>query len=351
MLDVDDATFIVGICQKMCPAPEIKFRERHNLLHRFEQVLGTENLPYPRANRSFMVKEYSRSAAGKQAPRPEDIRPPSVLLKTVDFLLRNICTRNDVHWSVVYEFVFDRLRAVRQDMVVQNAVNIDTVKILERVVRFHLYASYKLLEANPAQFDAHINNTHIQECMKRLINMYEEADCSCRKWEFLSLYLLFNIDSNDALQFCLNNKLKHKATEEFNTVLRLCFAWRDNNCVRVLTLCKQLSAMNLCAFHRHISTCRTKFLKRLNFAYSSKTHLFPLDTLTALLALDSEDACRVLCEQCGLQVLDSGVRFVKTSDNNVTLRSPQKEEWMTEVIEQDDRPLYELLTGSSCDHC
>lgn len=43
----------------------------------------------------------------------------------------------------VYDFVFDRLRAVRQDMVIQGIVGADAIDILEKIVRFHLYASYR----------------------------------------------------------------------------------------------------------------------------------------------------------------------------------------------------------------
>ena len=42
-----------------------------------------------------------------------------------------------------YHFVFDRLRAVRQDLVVQSVRNEVTLKVLEISVRFHLYAGYK----------------------------------------------------------------------------------------------------------------------------------------------------------------------------------------------------------------
>lgn len=34
-----------------------------------------------------MVKEYSRPAAGKRDPGPNDLRPPEVLVRTVDYLL------------------------------------------------------------------------------------------------------------------------------------------------------------------------------------------------------------------------------------------------------------------------
>ena len=45
----------------------------------------------------------------------------------------------------VYHFVFDRLRSIRQDLIVQGNPDIaKSLQILQICVRFHLLASYKL---------------------------------------------------------------------------------------------------------------------------------------------------------------------------------------------------------------
>jgi hypothetical protein len=55
----------------------------------------------------------------------------------------SIVMRDDTDWCVVYDFVFDRLRAVRQDMVIQDVGSFDGMMILEPIVRFHGYAGYR----------------------------------------------------------------------------------------------------------------------------------------------------------------------------------------------------------------
>ena len=52
--------------------------------------------------------------------------------------------RKDYPWSFLYEYVFDRLRAVRQDMVIQNIEGQDAIQILQIAVRFYIYAGYRL---------------------------------------------------------------------------------------------------------------------------------------------------------------------------------------------------------------
>lgn len=89
-----------GVCQTMCPARELRDRERQNRLHRFEMLAGTERDRLPRGDPSRAVKEYSRPAAGKDSTNPTDLRPPEVLLKTVCYLIDNIAASPHLHpWT------------------------------------------------------------------------------------------------------------------------------------------------------------------------------------------------------------------------------------------------------------
>lgn len=54
-------------------------------MHKFETRPGTAGRNVP--DRRKMVKMFSRSAAGKDLTNPEDLRPPPVLKKTVNYLL------------------------------------------------------------------------------------------------------------------------------------------------------------------------------------------------------------------------------------------------------------------------
>jgi SAC3 domain-containing protein 1 len=43
----------------------------------------------------------------------------------------------------VYDFIDDRLNAVRQDATIQEVSNQDWIAILPPIIRFHAYAAYK----------------------------------------------------------------------------------------------------------------------------------------------------------------------------------------------------------------
>lgn len=96
----EEGTVPKGTCQTMCPARELRNREAQNRLHHFEMLPGTERDRRPKGDPSRAVKEYSRPAAGKDATKPSDLRPPPVLLKTVNYLIDDIAAGPSLHqWT------------------------------------------------------------------------------------------------------------------------------------------------------------------------------------------------------------------------------------------------------------
>ncbi|XP_074661314.1 SAC3 domain-containing protein 1-like isoform X2 [Tubulanus polymorphus] len=140
--NMDECT-VTGTCMKMCPLYEVRLRQREGLLHPFEVVPGTEKNRRPRAHSKNVVKSYSRCAAGRTDPEPKHLRPLPMLVDTVDFLLEKVATRVDASWVDVYDYAFDRLRAVRQDAVIQRCRGAGMQRALEKIVEFHVYAGYR----------------------------------------------------------------------------------------------------------------------------------------------------------------------------------------------------------------
>src|ERR1700760_3545970 len=70
-----------GTCMDMCPEFEREQREYQKNIERWEisPVTG-------RVDREFAVKAFHRPAAGNEQPLPSDVRPPEVLVRTLDYL-------------------------------------------------------------------------------------------------------------------------------------------------------------------------------------------------------------------------------------------------------------------------
>ena len=72
--------------------------------------------------------------------------------------------------------------------------------------RYLLYY-HRLYDEDVGHYDEHINNTHVQECMKRLLLTYGSHENSRQNMaEFVSLYVLYNLGDHDALQYALEQK-------------------------------------------------------------------------------------------------------------------------------------------------
>ena len=64
-------------------------------------------------------------------------------LNEFSFFFCRVLIDKETPWNVIYDFIFDRLRAVRQDISIQCINDTDSLNIFERIVRFHIYAAYR----------------------------------------------------------------------------------------------------------------------------------------------------------------------------------------------------------------
>ncbi|XP_042372957.1 SAC3 domain-containing protein 1 [Plectropomus leopardus] len=302
-----------GTCQTMCPARELQSRETQNRLHRFEMLAGTERDRRPKGDTLRAVKEYSRPAAGKDSTRQTDLRPPAVLLKTVCYLIDEIVASPNLHpWTEVYSFVFDRLRGVKQDMIIQRVSGKDCVAILERTVRFLIYASYRLCGEPLRFYDPRINDTHLQENLSWLLDCYKtEMGLHPNQEEFHALCLLYNLGSPRAAQHIMELPERLRSSAAITLALSINRAFLESNPVRMLRLAQKLNFLQSCALHRHLVTCRRDLLLIYSHGFSSRNCRFPLDALAQLLSLDTSLTTQ-LCQEYGVEVYqDNQVVFSK----------------------------------------
>lgn len=263
-----------------------------------------------------MVKEYRRAAAGKII-MADELRPAQILSQTTDYLISEICSKKSTPWKTIYEFVFDRLRAVRQDLTVQNINNDYAINILEKTVRFLLYSGFVLRSASMADYDEKINNTHIQECLKRLLYLYasekQEQFSQEHSGEILSYYLLFNLGDPEALTYALEVKHLLQNSFVFKSSLNISLNFYLNNYGVIIRNIPKLLPLELCAIYRHLHVIQRQMFERCVHGYTSKNLHYPTDQLKDLLLFDTKQELSNLCKGCGQQCSDKGVTFNKAS--------------------------------------
>lgn len=119
-------------------------RHREKLLHFYERCQPTNPHVYV-PDEPKVVKEFSRSAAGMQTPKPHNLRTKQCLKRTVNYLLTDIVTDQRRPFHFAYDFIFDRLRAVRQEIVMQDFDEITSIELIEPIIMFLAYSLYRLV--------------------------------------------------------------------------------------------------------------------------------------------------------------------------------------------------------------
>ncbi|KAL3885367.1 hypothetical protein ACJMK2_025438 [Sinanodonta woodiana] len=318
-IDSDFGKPVVGTCCTMCPEEEIQMRERENILHPFE-VAPDHHPKRPKADRHKMVKEYTRPSPGKEDPHPSQIRTPQALVTTVNYLINRVATRESHSWSEIYDFIFDRMRSVRQDMAVQDLEGKEAVEVLEKIVRFHVYSDYCLCMKPISVFDPKINNLHTQECLKRLLNLYIcHPDLTQNRAEFEALYLLFNLGDTDALRHCLNSLTQIRHSQLVRKAYKASRAMLLGNWVEIWKTFYSLQRYPLlqCALHRHFPDIQRHVLHVMNRANSSKVLSVPIQCICHQLCI-GEPELEMLTSFLGLQLQHQHVTFSKTALQHMT---------------------------------
>ncbi|XP_072155765.1 SAC3 domain-containing protein 1 [Bemisia tabaci] len=314
---LSESQFVKGACQCMCPAKERNLRSKERMIHILETNLDlqtfrqTKNIP---ADSNRMVKKFSRSAAGQELSHPELLRPPEVLLRTVNYLLSEVILDKRIKFYAVVEFITDALRSIRQDAVIQGISAFDWIQLLQPMVRFHSFVSYRLSGSPPAEFDSHLNYNHLNECLKRLLTCYDELNTeSAERDEMEAVFLLLNPGHSEPLLRYLSLKKRGKLA---NAGFRISKAWLASNfakCSREIR--KSVTPILACTISRSLPILRRNILKIMSAGYSSKNQCYPVSKLVQfLLCNDATEAfsyCQFYNIEC--QKSSSAVRFERGS--------------------------------------
>ncbi|KAH8371307.1 hypothetical protein KR093_006847 [Drosophila rubida] len=295
-----------GSCERYCPDAEAKMQVKNSILKKllnyFEYKNGQKHVP------GVLVKEFTRSAADAKVPKAKDMRTELCLNKTVEYLLKDILldVRKPFHW--VYDFIFDRLRMVRREIVIQQFQARQTIKLLEPTIMFLAYSRYRLCTEPIERFDPKICNQHLQECLNMTLCCYKELDDDCsdhkastlqdveRRCFIESLYQLFNLGTPEALVRGLTLPAKVRENAIFSMTFDICMNYHRGNLYRVLVGLPQLPHI-LCAVAAYkLQMIRRQLLDIFTHAYNNKQLTVPTAYLLRLTLVEEP---QVLTEMCG----------------------------------------------------
>eukprot|EP01080_Neovahlkampfia_damariscottae_P005386 gene5386-9193_t len=319
---LDESGPIVGICPYMCPQQEIIDREVQKDLSIFEMtpesIIRKRGGPPAKANPDWCVKKYTRSAAGEDTPLPENVRPPKVLHTTLDYLVSKVLDRSDFPFPEIYNFVRDRCRAIIKDLTYQNIRDENSVKLHERIARFHIVSYHQLCDHPIDEFNPQQNFELLNKWLKSLREMYhdlKEQGITCpNEPEFTAFFILSRLDSHESAKDLSSLSPELLSTTEIQFAIDVLIAFTTSNFYKFFKLLEKASYLNACLMHSFFTPMRQKALEIMNRSFGTKNsnNIYPIEDVVNLLAFENVKEAIKFCKHYGISCTDEEIIFKKT---------------------------------------
>lgn len=336
------ATRFTGSCMEMCPEFEREEREFQGEGDELEVYPGTTKL-----DPALAVKIYRRPAAGRELPLPEDVRPPPVLKRTLDYLFHTLLpsSPNSEQLAHVQGFIWNRTRAIRQDFIVQGQAGPLTIECHERIARWHILGLHwrgggvdKQGQPRewPSDLDPWSEQQELEQLAKTLTSLNEFYDdlrmstgqSSPNEAEFRAYHLILNLYDPEVLR---NVELLPEEVFDapiLQTAIRLRgYAQRSNRggtsranalntdapmnffsrfFAEIRAADQRVPYLLACMLENKFAPIREGGLKALCFNYN-KAHRGPsLSFVKEALGADTEEQVEEWAKLCGIEVQREG---------------------------------------------
>ncbi|KAH7122422.1 SAC3/GANP/Nin1/mts3/eIF-3 p25 family-domain-containing protein [Dendryphion nanum] len=204
---LSEAVKLYGACQDMCPEFERVRRIVENDLKAPEMTAESllSNDRHARVpDEHRMVKAYQRSAAGMDVELISEIRPPSVCLKTLKYMIER--TDNE-DLGFLYQWLWDRTRAVRKDLRTQAVEKHEDILIyltcFEQCARLLLICLHHMSMSDNEDYShqqdvEQLNQTHIS-LKERYTDNRRAGFVSPNEAEFHAYRLILCLHTGDAM--------------------------------------------------------------------------------------------------------------------------------------------------------
>ncbi|KAM3383835.1 hypothetical protein ACQJBY_008473 [Aegilops geniculata] len=296
-MDPPELAAILGLCSYMCPEPERAERERKGDLDRYERLGGDRN----QTTELLAVKKYTRTAERDA----ELIRPLPVLQKTMSYLLSLLDHTYDDSFLGLYNFLWDRMRAIRMDLRMQHFFNQEAISMLEQMIRLHIVAMHELCEYSKGEgfsegFDAHLNIEQMNKTSVELFQMYEDHRRNgvlfSTEQEFRGYYALLKLDKHPGYKVepselsldlaKMSREIRGSPDVLFaREVARAC---RMGNYIAFFRLARKATYLQACLMHAHFAKVRRQALASLHSGLQIGQGI-PISHVVEWLAMEDED--------------------------------------------------------------
>ncbi|KAJ1573899.1 hypothetical protein NDA12_000117 [Ustilago hordei] len=364
--DLALAVKLVGTCQDMCPEFEREEREFQKELDPLEVYPGTD-----RVDPRIAVKIYRRPAAGRELPLPEDVRPPPVLKRTLDYLFHDLLPAdpNDSRFTSVQGFLWNRTRAVRQDFIVQSEGGAIAIECHERIARYHILCLHWRGGPGAEGWSEQQELEQLRKTMRSLIEFYDDNrrkasagstgnvghQTSPNEAEFRAYNLLLHLRDPETLREAelLPGDIFRSPLVQTAINLRQ-LAQRSNNLEKrgqpknteaTLNFFSKFFAelrkpnvnyLMACLAENSFSSIRIGAIKAMSKAYMAQHRALPIERVQHVLGMDSAEQVVAMTKHLGIELeYESGTLFGVKIHRNTTIKEdkPLVTPFSTTIVE------------------
>lgn len=303
--DITKVVSTKGTCPDMCPEKERLQRIAQHQVGTYEWEDESRSV----MNHRLAVKQYSRSSADQESPLPHELRPESVLRMTMDYLLVrivNLSENDNVSMADWFHFMWDRTRGIRKDITQQELCSLESVKLVEQCARFHIHCAGRLVAEDVTVCDPKINTENLTKCLQSLKYMYHDLGLRgivCpNEAEFRAYVILLNLHDSNFLWDFKEYPEAIRRSAEVKFAIDVYLAMANSNYVRFFNLVRSTSYMNACVLLRYFTQMRNLALQIIVKTYGTPKNIivFPIESLSNILAFEDESACVQFLEFNGL---------------------------------------------------
>uniref|UniRef100_A0A6G1S8H7 MCM3-associated protein n=1 Tax=Aceria tosichella TaxID=561515 RepID=A0A6G1S8H7_9ACAR len=294
-----------GSCSDMCPEAERQFRFGLSM-----SIFEKDNKNQP--DEYAMVKEYRRSSADQKEPASGDLRTPEALNRTMDYLVCNIMDdpRSNTQELALewYDFLWDRLRAIRKDITQQNICDQASATLVERCARFHVHSCYAM--SGVKNFDVDMNKRNLNDCLQMLRQMYTDLRmtsgtiCSS-ELEFQIYDILLHLNDDHLASIVLMKTSDYRSTSEMKFITDIVIAYTNNDYYKFFQLMAAANYMTSCILSLYSNKMRLAGLKSIiNACAPRQTTLYPFGLAVKSLGFDDDDDLKMFAARLEIDVQD-----------------------------------------------
>lgn len=363
--DLYDAIVFQGTCLDMCPIFERSRRNVEYTVYSYEKNQPNDK----KASRTRALKVFARPAAAAAPPLPSDVRPPHILVKTLDYIVDNLLTTLPESEG----FLWDRMRSIRQDFTYQNYSGPEAVDCNERIVRIHLLILHIMVKSN-VEFSLQQELEQLHKSLITLSEIYDDVRSSggtCpNEAEFRAYALLSKIrdpqyDENIQRlpEHIFQDKLVQTALSFRRIISNSAYTERGfvktENCLnfyaRFFQLMQSPNLPLLMGFflQMHLTEIRFYAMRALSHTLNKKHKPIPFHYLENVLLFNHRQEIIEFCDYYSIEIINGDSADLKTLQHyshKLPETQPLKKTYLNCLESRLQKTTYESLINCGEDH-